>query len=71
MSAAKGYKLEIKDGDRAILSALLSADRTTYTAPPWLKQKTNKSLTWQVQALDLNGSILAESVPQQFQILGK
>ena len=71
ISNARGYKLEIKDKDRTILSALLSAERTTYTAPPWLKQKTNKSLTWQVQALDRNGSILTESIPQQFQILGK
>jgi hypothetical protein len=71
ISTARGYKLEVKDKDRVILSALLSADSTTYTAPPWLKQQTNKLLTWQVQALDRDGSILTKSIPQQFQILGK
>jgi hypothetical protein len=71
IGAARGYKLEIKDKDRVILSALLSAERTTYTAPPWLKQQTNKSLTWSIQALDRDGSVLTQSVPQQFQILGK
>jgi hypothetical protein len=71
ISTARGYKLEIKDKDRTILSALLPADRTTYTAPPWLKQRTNESLTWHVQALDRDGSILTQSIPQQFQILGK
>jgi hypothetical protein len=71
VSAARGYKLEVKDGDRVILSALLAAKSTTYTAPPWLKQKLNKSLTWQVQALTNNGAILTESAAQQFQILGK
>jgi hypothetical protein len=70
ISSARGYKLEVKDGDRVILSALLSAKSNTYTAPPWLKQKTNKVLTWRIQALDLNGSILTESVSQQFQVLG-
>ena len=68
--AARGYKLEIKDKDRVILSALLGADRTSYTAPPWLKQTTNKLLTWQIQALNSNGSVLTESDVRQFQILG-
>ncbi len=71
IGAAGGYRLEIKDKDRIVLSALLSADRTTYTAPPWLKDKTQKSLTWRVQALKSDGSVLAESPAQQFQILVK
>jgi hypothetical protein len=68
VNAARGYKLEVKDRNRVVLSALLGADRTTYTAPPWLKQETNKSLTWQIQALDRNGAILTESEARQFQI---
>jgi hypothetical protein len=71
VGAAGGYRLEIKDQDRIVLSALLSADRTTYTAPPWLKDKTQKSLTWRVQALKNDGSVLSESPSQQFQILAK
>jgi hypothetical protein len=71
IGAAGGYRLEIKDKDRIVLSALLSADRTTYTAPPWLKDKTQKSLTWRVQALKSDGSVLSESPSQQFQILAK
>jgi hypothetical protein len=71
ISAARGYKLEVKDGDRVILSALLSPKSTTYTAPPWLKQRKNTVLTWQVQALDRQGLTLTESALQQFQILGQ
>ncbi len=71
ISSAQGYKLEVKDGDRTILSALLSAKSNTYIAPPWLKLKTNQLLTWQIQALNGDGSILTKSDPQQFQILGK
>ncbi len=70
VNLARGYKLEIKDKDRVILSALLGADLTTYTAPPWLKQQANKSLTWQIKALKSNGSVLIESDPRQFKILG-
>lgn len=68
---ANGYKLEIKDKERVIVSALLSVDRTTYNAPPWLKDNKGKSLTWQIQALTTNGKVLSESVPQEFRILGK
>jgi hypothetical protein len=71
IGSARGYKLVIKDGERVILSALLEADRTTYNAPPWLKQNTKKFLTWQIQALNGDGSVLTESVDRQFQILGK
>jgi hypothetical protein len=71
IAAAGGYRLEIKDKDRIILSALLSADRTTYTAPPWLKERATSSLTWRIQALKSDGSVLSESPSQQFQILAK
>jgi hypothetical protein len=71
IESARGYKLEIKDKDKVILSALLGADRTTYTAPPWLKQKTDRLLTWHIQALKSDGSILVESIDSQFQIIGK
>jgi hypothetical protein len=71
IEAARGYRLEIKDKDKVILSALLGADRTTYIAPPWLKQKTDRSLTWRVQALKADGSVLIKSIDSQFQILGK
>jgi hypothetical protein len=70
IDSARGYKLEVKDKDRVILSALLGSDRTTYIAPPWLRQQTNKLLTWHVQALKGDGSILIESIDSQFQILG-
>jgi hypothetical protein len=71
IAGAGGYRLEIKDQDRIILSALLSADRTTYTAPPWLKEKIQTPLTWKIQALKSDGSILSESPSQQFQLLAK
>jgi hypothetical protein len=70
ISGARGYKLIVKDNDRVVLSALLPSNRTSYNAPPWLKQQRNKSLNWRVQALDGKGGVLIESAPITFQMAG-
>jgi hypothetical protein len=71
IEGAGGYKLEVKDREKIILSAVLSPDRRNYNAPPWLKISPQTSLNWRIQALKKDGSILAESESQKFQILSK
>lgn len=68
VDGASAYKLEVKQGGVVVLSALLRADQTSYTAPPWLKEKTQQPLQWQVQALKEDGSAIVESAVNGFQI---
>ena len=56
-----GYKLEVQQSDRLIFSALLGATTTSYTAPPWLKQRAGQALDWKIKALKSDGSVLLES----------
>ncbi|MBE9033463.1 hypothetical protein IQ266_27405, partial [filamentous cyanobacterium LEGE 11480] len=63
-----GYRLFVKSADKTLLSAVLKSDTTSYTAPPWLKGETDKSLTWNVQALKADGSVLQASEPGVFRI---
>jgi hypothetical protein len=71
INEAKGYKLEVKQSDRLIFSALLSKNTTSYTAPPWLKKITGSDLTWKVQALKADGSLLTESETRSLQLKAK
>ena len=61
VSGVSGYKLEVKQSDRLIFSALLAANTTSYTAPPWLKQRAGQALDWKIKALKSDGSVLLES----------
>lgn len=61
VSGVSGYKLEVKQSDRLIFSALLAANTTSYTAPPWLKQRSGQALDWKIKALKSDGSVLLES----------
>jgi hypothetical protein len=63
-----GYKLEVKQSERLIFSALLSKNTTSYTAPPWLKKTKGLALSWKVQALKADGSLLRESETRSFQL---
>jgi hypothetical protein len=60
VEGASGYKLQIKQSGKLVLSALLSKTTVFYVAPPWLRQ-TKGVLSWQVQALKSDGSVLQES----------
>ncbi len=60
------YRLDIFSGKQAILSALLDAKTTSYTAPPWLNDQVGKPLSWQVKAIDANNKTIVESALQQF-----
>jgi hypothetical protein len=68
VDGAQGYKLEVSQGAVVVLSALLGANQTSYTAPPWLKEKIQQPLQWRVQALKEDGTTIVESPPREFQI---
>jgi hypothetical protein len=71
ISGANGYKLEVKQADRVIFSALLGATTNSYNAPPWLKQSQGQALSWKIQALKSDGSLLAESETRNIKLLVK
>jgi hypothetical protein len=68
IDAASGYKLEVKQSERLIFSAVLSKNTTSYTAPPWLKKTKGSALSWKVQALKADGSLLVESESRSLQL---
>lgn len=72
IEGAGGYKLEVKQSQRVIFSALLSRNTTSYTAPPWLNRTKGSDLSWQVKALNADGSLLTESESRslQFKVKG-
>jgi hypothetical protein len=61
IEGTSAYKLEVKQSQRVIFSAVLSANTTSYTAPPWLNRTKGTNVSWQVKALKSDGSVLAES----------
>ncbi|AKG24455.1 hypothetical protein IJ00_04910 [Calothrix sp. 336/3] len=67
-AGATAYKLEVQQGEKSLLSAILPPDKTSYTAPPWLKENLQQPLRWQVTALKADGSVLVESTVSEFQI---
>lgn len=68
IDGAGGYKLEVKQSQRVIFSALLSKNTTSYTAPPWLNRTKGSDLSWQVKALKADGSLLTESETRSLQL---
>jgi hypothetical protein len=61
VDGTSGYKLEVKQSQRVIFSALLARNTTSYTAPPWLNRTKGSNFSWQVKALKSDGSVLTES----------
>ena len=55
------YKLEVKNNNSVVLSAVLKGNQNSYTAPPWLTQEPSGSLRWQVVSLLPNGEVSATS----------
>jgi hypothetical protein len=70
IAGVSGYKLEVKQLDRTIFSALLSKSTTSYNAPPWLKLTKGSTLSWQVKALKSDGSVLIQSETRSLQSSG-
>jgi hypothetical protein len=64
-----GYKLEVKQSNRVIFSALLDRNTTSYTAPPWLNRTKGSNFSWQVKALKSDGSVLTESETRSLQLI--
>lgn len=65
---ASAYKLEVESNKKSILSAVLDAKTTSYTAPPWLQEKIGQTLRWRVQAIAPGGQTMAESQWSEFQL---
>jgi hypothetical protein len=63
---AEFYRLEVRQGEKSILAAVLNRQTTSYTAPPWLKEQAGQELQWQVQAISKEGKPLVASPPQAF-----
>lgn len=70
IDGTSGYKLEVKQSNRVIFSALLAANTTSYTAPPWLQKTRGGTLNWQIKALKSDGSVLMESAIRNLQFTG-
>jgi hypothetical protein len=64
-----GYKLEVKQSERVIFSALLSRNTTSYTAPPWLNRTKGSNFSWQVKVLKSDGSVLTESETRSLKLI--
>jgi hypothetical protein len=58
---AAAYKLEVKDNDDTLLTAVVPASRASYTSPPWAFNETEGQFEWRVVALDIDGRSLARS----------
>lgn len=64
---ASAYKLEVESDKKPILSAVLNANTTSYTAPPWLQEKAGDTLRWRVQAIAPGGTTIGQSEWSEFQ----
>lgn len=64
---ARAYKLEVESDKKPVLSAVLNAKTTSYTAPPWLQQKAGQTLRWRVRAISNDDTTIAESEWSEFQ----
>ncbi|ARV58913.1 hypothetical protein BZZ01_09950 [Nostocales cyanobacterium HT-58-2] len=65
---ASAYRLEVESDKTPILSAVLDAKTTRYTAPPWLQERAGQTLRWRVQAIAPGGKTVAESEWSEFQL---
>lgn len=55
------YRIEITADDSLLNAAIIPANITTYIAPPWVKAKKNSEITWKVEALAKDGSVITSS----------
>ena len=65
------YRLEIAQGAKLVFAALVAAESNGYSAPPWIKEQTGKTLRWRVLALNHTGSVVAASPWQDFRFVAK
>jgi hypothetical protein len=65
---AQLYQLEITKEDKPVFSAITNPGTTEYSAPSWLKDHAGKTLLWRVQALDTDGTPLAQSAWRELRI---
>jgi hypothetical protein len=67
-SRAALHTLEVREGKDVVLSALVDAGSSTYTAPPFLRDRAGATLEWRVIAIDDDGDSLARSEWSEFGI---
>jgi len=61
VSGADVFRLEIRRDDSEIFSAIVKGDTTSYVLPSWVEVKPGELLRWRVNAIGVNGSVLANS----------
>lgn len=66
VAGASLYRLEIAQGSKVVLAALVAAGGNSYSAPPWIKERTGKTMRWRVLALNHSGTVFAASPWQDF-----
>lgn len=66
---AASYLLEIEDarGER-VLGSILRAGGSTYTAPPWLADRSGEALSWRVTALDADDQPVGRTAWRRFEL---
>lgn len=68
VQGAQIYRLEIRDNDLLVNSAIVPAGQLSYMAPPWIHEHKGKTLTWSVSAIDRDGEVVAKSYDRQFTV---
>ncbi len=68
ISNAAFYRVEVEDDNGPVVEALIKPGVSSYTAPPWLQEKTGVPLRWRVVSMNNNGNLLAASSWRSFQI---
>ena len=66
VEGASLYRLEIAQDAEVVFAALVAAGSNSYSAPPWIKERTGKTLRWRVLALNHIGAVVAVSPWQRF-----
>ena len=61
-------KLDIESDDGPVFSALIDPGVSSYSAPPWLRDFSGKTLRWKIQSLGLEGDTIAETSWNTFEI---
>lgn len=57
----KIYRIEIRQNNIEVLSAILKANQTQYQAPPWIFNDVNKPMQWRVVSQSAKGNTIAKS----------
>jgi hypothetical protein len=66
---AAGFELQVEDAEgKPVLRALVTGQVLGYTAPPWVRSRSDGNLRWRIVALDLRDRPLGRSAWREFRI---